>query len=228
MTDRRRLLAEMEERSVNFEPSELPEVATDPWHVDDYCRPLPGEPAGEPLADGSFASARQLMMDYEFADPRMVRAVYDADAPLLGRTMLLEIRFYLVRVFTGVRVSEVFDEVRDTDDGPARIWGWAYRTLEGHLERGQMDYQVWKWLDSGRIEFRIHAVSELIGSPNPVLHAGFRLVGRREQTRFARHCGERMESFVTQRLERGPGTGPTPDRVGGAKVSPATDEPAPD
>lgn len=220
MTDRQRLLAEMKKRSVNFERSELPDAATDPWHIDDYCKRLPDEPPGEPVPAGSFAIAKRLMTDYEFADPRMVQAVYDGDSPLLGRTMLLEIRFYMVRVFTGVRVSEIFDEVRDTEDGRVRVWGWAYRTLEGHLERGQMDYQIWKWLGTGRTEFRIHAVSELIGSPNLVINAGFRLVGRREQQRFARRCGDRMERFVDDELRRGPTARPTPSRLGDETFSP--------
>ena len=30
-----------------------------------------------------------------------------------------------------------------------RVWGWSYRTLQGHLEMGQMDYALWKWLDDG-------------------------------------------------------------------------------
>ena len=80
-----------------------------------------------------------------------------------------------------------------------RIKGWAYQTLEGHLERGQMDYQVWKWLDSGRVQFRIHAISQLAEIDDPFLRLGFRLVGRREQVAFARRCGELMEQLVRAR-----------------------------
>jgi hypothetical protein len=213
----------MEDRRVNFDPSELPEVATDPWHVDDYCVRLPSEPPGEPEPNGSFEVARRLMADYEFADPSMVRAHYDADASLLGRTMLLQIRFFVIHVHVGVRVCAIFDEVREVDGRRVRIWGWAYQTLGEHLERGQMDYQVWKWLDSGAVEFRIHAVSVLERVKNPILNLGFRLIGRREQIKFARRCGERMKALVAAELEYGEAAHPEPARRGDVVVSPTPD-----
>jgi hypothetical protein len=77
-----------------------------------------------------------------------------------------------------------------------RIWGWAYRTLQDHLEMGQMDYQVWKWTDSGEVEFRIHVVSRPASIRNPVIRLGFRLFGRREQIRFARRACERMACLL--------------------------------
>jgi hypothetical protein len=66
-----------------------------------------------------------------------------------------------------------------------------------------MDYQVWKWLDTGEVEYRIHAVSQLAEIRNPILNLGFRLLGRREQVLFARRCGERMERLVNSRLSGG-------------------------
>ncbi len=57
------------------------------------------------------------------------------------------------------------------------MYGWAYRTLEGHFEQGEMHYQVWKWLDSGDVEFRLHAVSKAAETGPWVLRTGFRLVG---------------------------------------------------
>jgi hypothetical protein len=189
-------LDRIHELELNFDPSGLSSVKRDAWHVDDYCRALPPEPPGEPIHSGSFETAKRLLRDYQFADPRRIRAYYWADAPLEGRDMLLEIRYLALRVRVGVRIGVVFDEVRDIDDRSARVWGWAYRTLEGHLERGQMDYQVWKWLDTGEVDYRIHAVAQVAETHNPVLNLGFRLVGRREQLRFARRCAERMEQFV--------------------------------
>jgi hypothetical protein len=183
----------------NFAAGELPSVAHDPWHVDDYCRELPQEPSGEPVEAGPFATATKLVAEYGFADPSRVRAYYDPAEPLKGRDMLLEIRYLAVRVPVGVRVTRLFDERRDADGGSVRIKGWAYQTLEGHLERGQMDYQVWKWLDSGRVQFRIHAVSQLAEIDDPFLRLGFRLVGRREQVAFARRCGELLERLVRER-----------------------------
>lgn len=192
-------LAEVEGWSVNFDPDELPKVAAGAWHVDDYCTELGSEPPGEPVAGGPFEKAKELMEDYRFADPSMVRGTWTEGAPLLGRSMLLEIRYFLLRVHVGVRVSQIFDEVREVDGRKVRIWGWAYQTLGDHLERGQMDYQVWKWLDSGAIEYRIHAVSVLDRIRNPIMNLGFRAIGRREQRLFARRCGERMRMLIADR-----------------------------
>jgi hypothetical protein len=184
----------------NFVPGDLPSVVRDPWHVDDYCRELPPESPGEPVAGGPFAIAAQLITEYGFADRSRVHAFYDAGQPLEGRDMLLEIRYLALRVPVGVRVTRVFDELRHDERGPVRIEGWAYQTLEGHFECGQMDYQVWKWLDTGRVEFRIHAVSQLAAIHDPFLWLGVRIVGRREQVAFARRCGELMERLVNEAL----------------------------
>jgi uncharacterized protein (UPF0548 family) len=206
----------------NFEPAELPDVASRAWHIDDYRHPLPPEPPGEPVPDGSFETAKRLLRDYEFADPRRIRAYYWADAPLRGRDMLLEIRYLLFRVRVGVRISEVFDEVRDVAQRAARVWGWAYQTLDGHLERGQMDYELWKWLDTGEVQYRIHAVSEIAEIDNPILLLGFRLVGRREQVQFARRCAQRMERLVSLNLSREEAD-PAPSRRGRILASPSPD-----
>ena len=68
----------------------------------------------------------------------MVRATYDHDAPLEGRDMLLELRFLVFRTYAGCRVGEVVDEVRTVDGREVQVWGWPYRTLEGHVEQGEM------------------------------------------------------------------------------------------
>jgi uncharacterized protein (UPF0548 family) len=136
------------------------------------------------------------MRDYEFADPNIVRAVYRRDSPLAGRDMLLEVRFWGLRFRFGVRVGGVIDETRDVDGRQVRVWGWNYATLQGHLEMGQMDYEVWKWLDTGAVEFRIHVVSRASRIGNPLIRLGFRLFGRREQVRFAKRACERMACLV--------------------------------
>jgi uncharacterized protein (UPF0548 family) len=81
-----------------------------------------------------------------------------------------------------------------------RVWGWNYRTLHGHLEMGQMEYEVWKWLDGGAVELRIHAVSRPATVRNPIIRLGFHLFGRRQQLRFARHACQRMAELVTAEL----------------------------
>ena len=86
--------------------------------------------------------------------------------------MLLELRALgLVSVHVGVRVGEVYDEERAVDGRQARVFGWNYRTLEGHVEEGQMNWEVWKWVDSGDVQFHVHAVSRPAPIPNPIVRA---------------------------------------------------------
>jgi uncharacterized protein (UPF0548 family) len=139
------------------------------------------------------------MRDYEFADPAIVRAVYAEDSPFETRDMLLEGRFYGLRFHFGVRVGGLVDDEPVIGGRPARRWGWNYRTLQGHLEAGQMDYEVRKWLDSGEVEFRIHAFSRPAHIPNPVIRLGFRVFGRWVQRRFARHACQRMARLTAAR-----------------------------
>jgi uncharacterized protein (UPF0548 family) len=167
------------------------------WRIDDYCQPLPGEPPGPPLPGGPWEKAQAVLRDYEFADPRIVRAIYHAGGPLEGRDMLLEVRFWGLSFRLGVRVSGVIDELRRVDGREVRAWGWSYATLQGHLETGQMDYEVWKWLDTGAVEFRIHVVSRASRIGNPIIRLGFRLFGRREQIRFAKRACARMACLVS-------------------------------
>ena len=172
------------------------------WRVDDYRQPLPSEAPGPPAPGGSWEVARRLLRDYEFADPRIVRAVYHPDHPLEDRDMLLEARFYGLRFRLGVRVSGVVDERRQIDGRPVQVWGWNYRTLQGHLEMGQMDYEVWKWLDTGAVEFRTRRFSRHAPVGNPVVRLGLRVFGRRQQVKFAHRACERMARLTSAALER--------------------------
>jgi hypothetical protein len=74
-----------------------------------------------------------------------------------------------------------------------------------------MDFAVWKWLDDGAVEFRVHAVSRRARAGNPLLRLGFRLVGRREQVRFARRACDRMAELVERERSR---VGSVPAPVG--------------
>jgi uncharacterized protein (UPF0548 family) len=190
----------LRDRALNFELEGRDAMTRESgWNVDDYRQPLPSEPPGEPVPGGTWERARELMRDYEFADPSIVRAVFAPDSPLEGRDMLLEARFLGLRFRFGVRVSGVVDETREQDGRDLRVWGWSYRTLQGHLEMGQMDYAVCKWLDSGEVEFRIHVVSRPARIPNPIVRLGFRIFGRGQQVRFARRACERMACLLEGR-----------------------------
>ena len=199
-----RALAALAGKGVNFDPDQTEHVTTaDGWKIDDYLQPLPSEPPGPPRPGGSFEVARRLMRDYAFADPAIVRAVYAEDSPFETRDMLLEGRFYGLRFHFGVRVGGLVDDELTVDGRPVRRWGWNYRTLQGHLEMGQMDYEVRKWLDSGEVEFRIHAFSRPAHIPNPVIRLGFRVFGRRVQRRFARHACQPMARLTSARVRAG-------------------------
>ncbi len=198
-----RKLTELAGKPINFDPAAL-NMLRPPrgWNVDDRWQPLPSEPPGEPIKAGSWEIARRLIRGYEFADPSMVRAFYDPDRPLAGRDMLLELRTLgLVHVFVGVRVGEVYDELRETDGRQARVFGWYYRTLEGHVERGQMDWQVWKWLDTGEVRFHVYAVSRPAPVANPFVRIGFLLLRGHEREVFLSSTCRRMLAFTELGLQ---------------------------
>jgi uncharacterized protein (UPF0548 family) len=145
--------------------------------------------------------AQQLLRDYQVADPSMVRAEYDADAPLEGRDMLLELRWHgLLRLKSGCRVGHVSDERRTEDGRPVQVWGWPYMTLEGHIEQGQMDWEVWKWIDTGEVQFRIHSFSRNAGNLNPIFNAGFKLLGQRARRRYLQSACRRMARMTAEAI----------------------------
>lgn len=177
---------------VNYSPDE---VARPAWDIDTHRTALPAERPGAPEPEGVWARACLLVRDYEFSPPEIVRAVYDPAAPLLGRNMLLQARFPGMHFYCGVRVTEVVDETRANGD---RVWGWAYETLEGHLERGKVSYQVVKHQDTGHVEFIASSYSQGAPTLDRVTFLGWRLFGRRIQLLFYRRCGERLRAFVEQ------------------------------
>jgi uncharacterized protein (UPF0548 family) len=222
----RSALDALHDAPLNFDLPRTADGTRRGWNVDDYCQPLPPEPPGEPLPDGSWAVARRLMSDYEFADPSIIRAAYHPEQPIGQRDMLLEGRFYGLRFRFGVRVGGVIDETRTVGARTVRVWGWSYRTLQGHLEMGQMDYEVWKWLDTGAVEFRIHRFSRAAPIPNPVVRLGFRVFGRYMQQLFVRRACARMVALTAAELAY-PGGGPQavglPSAADTITVSPAAE-----
>ena len=98
----------------------------------------------------------------------------------------------------GVRVTRVWDEERVLAGRRARVFGYEYATLRGHVEMGRMDYEVYKWRDDGAVEFRLHAHSRPSSDGAPWVRLGFRLFGRREQVRFYRRCCERMARLTAR------------------------------
>lgn len=200
-----KVLDRLHDAPLNFEPPLGDEFdPLDGWTIDHYRQPLPSEAPGEPVAGGSWEVAKDCLEDYEFADPRLIRAVYRQEDPLVGRTMLLIGRFGPLRFHMGARVYAVVDEEREVDGRAVRVWGWGYQTLTGHLETGRMRFQAWKWLDDGAVEFRMDAASRPAHIPNLVVRWGFAVFGRRLQLRFARRACARMNAMVRARLAGAP------------------------
>ena len=171
------------------------------WQLDDYATDLPGEAPGPPAPAGSFAAAQDVLRRYAFPPPGLITGIFKPDGPLENRVMVLRAHFLVFNFYFGVRVSEVTDEAaRATPTGPERVWGYGYRTLEGHFERGQIDFTIHKNITSGAVQFRIHAVSQAGQIRNPFYWLGFKLFGRTLQRRFSRESLRRMQALVAAEL----------------------------
>jgi uncharacterized protein (UPF0548 family) len=187
-------LEDLRHRSINYDPALAPQDgrADGHWHVDSGDMVIGREPPGPPTSGGAWETACVLVGQYEFAEPRILRAVYRRGSELAGRDMLLEGRFFGLRFYLGVRVTGVIDETRDTE----RVWGWSYQTLEGHLEQGRLGYEVIKDLATGQVLFRVAGYSRMAPIPNPVVRLGFRLFGRWAQQRFYLAIQRRIRALV--------------------------------
>jgi uncharacterized protein (UPF0548 family) len=199
--DRQRELDALRGRPLNLDLARREEyTAENGWHTDDVRRALPSERPGEPEPGGSWETARRIARDYDFAEPSIVEGIFDRDEPLEDRTMLLILHFHRLRIGVGVRVGDVYDEERDLDGRTGRVFGWNYRTLQGHVEQGQMDWQVWKFPDTGEVMVRICSFSRPAEGGNPFKRLGFKLFGRREQLRFLALTSERMARLTAERI----------------------------
>lgn len=87
-----------------------------------------------------------------------------------------------------------------------------------------MAYEVVKHLDSGRVEFVTHGVSQRAPTVGPVITLGWRVFGRRTQLRFYRGCGERVRRVVEDVLA-GRREPPAPVVVDGLVHAPSDAEP---
>jgi uncharacterized protein (UPF0548 family) len=195
-------LTALARRQVNFDSTRVHEYVADRgWRVDDMVEPLPHESSGRPREGGSWAVAREAMDTYQLADPAVVSATYDRSTPLEGRDMLLRIRYGPLRFDVGVRIGEVYENTIEIEGREVLVSGWSYRTLEGHFEEGQMHYELWKWLDSGDVEFHLRAVSRPARRGNWLLRTGFRLFGRSRQLRFYRQVCRRIKRLTEAQME---------------------------
>ncbi len=185
-------------------------TAANGWNLDHYEGDLPSESAGEPLGGGSFQAAQTVLREYKFPPPNLITGIFVPDEPLEKRVMLLRARFLGFTFYFGVKVNGVTDELRAGKNGQERVWGYRYATLEGHFERGQIEFLIVKNLTNGGVQFKIDAFSQTGLIRNPIYRLGFSLFGRHLQRRFARQSMLRMQTLVAQALKSGQVAGSTP------------------
>jgi uncharacterized protein (UPF0548 family) len=213
------LLVRLRRTNLNFDRADLAAArGKRHWRVDRYRRELPAEPAGDPVPGGAWSIACDLSTSYGFVDPSIIRSFYDPSEPLEDRTLLLEVHFWGLRIYVGVRVGAVYDMTRGEGVARERVRGWSYDTLEGHFEQGRICYEVSKRLDTGRVEFRIDALSRRADPGNVLVAVGFVLFGRRKQTEFARTACARMAELTRARLGANNGTRPGGDMTQGSAL----------
>jgi uncharacterized protein (UPF0548 family) len=209
-------------RRINYDPATAPldGKAAGHWHVDCAETVIGAEPPGPPVPRGAWQVAVDLVRRYEFAEPRIVRAVYREGGSLLGRDMLLEGRFFGLRFYLGVRVTGVIDETRSEGDAGEQVWGWSYQTLDGHLEQGRLTYEVIKNLGTGAVSFRVSGYSRRAPIHSPLVRLGFTFFGRWTQERFYRDIQQRLRE-LTQAALRGEPVPVPAVRPGGLVMAPS-------
>jgi uncharacterized protein (UPF0548 family) len=150
------------------------------------------EKPGKPESGGVFERLWDLIKNYEFSDPGIVRAHFDPRDPLLGRTMLLEIQVLGLRYLCASRIT--LDRDRSTEHRTVK--GFRYDTLKGHIERGSEWFLLTKNHETGEVIFRIHASWKLGDFPNWWSHLGFILVAERYQLAWHRLAYLRLREVI--------------------------------
>lgn len=175
-------------------------VSANGWNVDDSSIELPSEIPGPPLPNGSFSAAVAVLTAYAFPPANLIRGHFDSEATLLGRPMLLTARYLWMTFELAVRVSRVITEARETPAGLTQVWGYSYTTLHGHLEQGEITFEILKSLATGAVQFRIYSFSRRGDVQNLFYRVGFFVVGRSLQRRFVRESLKNMQTMVTVQL----------------------------
>jgi hypothetical protein len=67
---------------------------------------------------------------------------------------------------------------------------------------GQMNWEVWKWVDSGEVDFHVHSVSRTAAIANPAVRLGFWLLRGHERALFLDSTGRRMKQLTEAGLRR--------------------------
>ncbi|MEO5510518.1 MAG: DUF1990 family protein [Longimicrobiales bacterium] len=167
----------------NFDPA-LP----DGWSAHRSTAIVALEAAGEPEAHGAFARLCTAVADYEFSDPAIVTAHFNAASPLTERRLLLELKVLGLRYLCATVVTEVREE-RTAD---ATYFGFRYDTLQGHIERGEEWFLLTKLHATGDVRFDISARWRAGDFPNWWSRIGFAVLGQHYQKRWHTRAHQRL------------------------------------
>ncbi|MEU7478217.1 DUF1990 family protein [Lentzea sp. NPDC042327] len=192
----REVVLGLREKSLNYDPAEIRASA---WHFDHHRFVLGQDPAGRPEEGSLWWHACRELGAYTFTPKKLLRAHYVPEEPLLGRNLLLVGRFAFARFLMGVRITETaFDE-----DGVRYSWGWSYETLQGHLERGRVDYRVVKHLESGVVTLEVNSYNQVNPRAHPLVRLGWAVFGRGAQHRFYTAVGANLRELSERARETG-------------------------
>lgn len=173
------------DRNFDLDEPKTPELG---WRRHESETTVGRERAGPPEPGGAFERGRDIVARYEFSDPGIVTAHFDASAPLEGRRMLLELKALGFRFLGGTVVSAVRQETSDVET----VFGYRYDTLTGHVERGWEWFVLTKSHATGDVRFRITADWQPGDFPNRWSRIGFGLVGVRYQRKWVRRAHARL------------------------------------
>lgn len=180
-------LSDLSDLSYNFDLNYLNSESPG-WYHDRYCERIDiSKIASTATAPIIIKRIKEYLKNYKFPDPKLVRSYFDPNSNMEGRNMLIEGKFLWVKVYFPVRISEVID-TRDS-------FGYSYRTLEGHWEKGQISFFI-NAINKYAVEIKIESVSQPAHIERWDYRIGFKLFGRYLQRKFAKSCIKRIKSRI--------------------------------
>ncbi len=187
------VVSRLRDKAVNYD---VDEIRASTWHFDHHRFFLGTDPPGRPEKDSVWWRAQKVVAAYAFTPGGLLRAHYFREEPLLGKNLLLVGRFAFARFAMGVRITETgFDE-----DGVRYSWGWSYETLQGHLERGKVDYRVVKDLHTGVVTLEVNSYNQVNPRTHLFIRLGWLFFGRRAQHKFYDAVGANLRRLAQQPL----------------------------
>ena len=183
-------LANLAQQAVNFDTTHALQSAD--WHRYDARLAL-----GMDTPDNSiWNKACHVLASYKFTPPEIMQVSFDENLPLIERDLALNSHFLFLKFHWGGRIARVIDEMRETDEGSAQVFGCSYQTLASHFEQGELTAEIWKYTATDEIYFRMHAYSRVGQIPNPIYRWSFPVALRFIRPYFVWRSLQRMKKLV--------------------------------